>query len=242
MGENDSHDPAMQLAAQIRTLVEHEMLKESTLHMQSAAATWERIDARSGRIQRSHPPLWVAPSATDAEHDAAVRRWCQRASHTGTVQQAAARLVEAVDCDPEQRAPARTVRMLAKMITENLARDTATDDNDALSVQDALDWRRTCDEAYADGIVARQAGIGPDDHGMNARKEPGRSLAQAFALGWRAADEVARTEDVVAAAAAHLRHGDAGTREALRDALLALAGTQGAGEAAADAMRRTMGQ
>jgi hypothetical protein len=88
--------------------------------------------------------------------------------------------------------------------------------------REALDWRRSCDEAYTDGIVGRKCGLGPADHGLLLDTDRSRALAQAFALGWSIADEAAAFDDVAEAARLLLKFGDADSRDALRAALAKL--------------------
>jgi hypothetical protein len=85
--------------------------------------------------------------------------------------------------------------------------------------REALDWRRSCDEAYTDGIVGRKCGLGPADRGLLLDTDRSRALAQAFALGWSIADEAAAFDDVAEAARLLLKFGDADSRDALREAL-----------------------
>lgn len=94
--------------------------------------------------------------------------------------------------------------------------------NDPEDARESLDWRRACDDVYADGITARKCGLGPVDHGLALDTERSRALAQAFALGWSVADEAAAFEDVAEAARLLLKFGDADSRDALRTALAKL--------------------
>ena len=94
--------------------------------------------------------------------------------------------------------------------------------DDPEDARESLDWRRACDDAYTDGIVARKCGLGSADHGLRLDTDRSRALASAYALGWSVADESAAFEDVGEAARLLLKFGDADSRDALRAALARL--------------------
>lgn len=98
-----------------------------------------------------------------------------------------------------------------------LGSERAPDDPE--DARESLDWRRACDDAYTDGIVARKCGLGSADHGLRLDTERSKALASAYALGWSVADEAAAFEDVGEAARLLLKFGDADSRDALREAL-----------------------
>lgn len=118
-------------------------------------------------------------------------------------------------------APAFRLAAIRSLV--QLVRDLLCGDSDEVGTpedaRDALEWRRACDECYTDGIVARKCGLGPSDHGLAMDTPRSQSLAQAFALGWGVADEMAAFEDLAEAARLVLRFGDADSRDALRAAL-----------------------
>mgnify|MGYP001617060204 CR=1 FL=1 len=91
--------------------------------------------------------------------------------------------------------------------------------DDPEDARESLDWRRACDDAYTDGIVARKCGLGSADHGLRLDTDRSRALASAYALGWSVADEAAAFEDGGEAARLLLKFGDADSRDALREAL-----------------------
>lgn len=121
--------------------------------------------------------------------------------------------------DPTARLAA--IEVLAGEALRAFSGDDRTPD-DPEDARESLDWRRACDDAYTDGIVARKCGLGPGDHGLGMGTERSRALASAYGLGWSVADEVAAFEDVGEAARLLLKFGDADSRDALRAALLKL--------------------
>ena len=118
--------------------------------------------------------------------------------------------------DPTARLAA--IEVLVETALDAFEGEDRTPD-DPEDARESLDWRRACDDAYTDGIVARKCGLGSADHGLRLDTDRSRALASAYALGWSVADEAAAFEDVGEAARLLLKFGDADSRDALRAAL-----------------------
>ncbi len=151
----------------------------------------------------------------------AIRKPSRGAALEGTIREIAARA--AGRTDPVVRLAAietlaeEAVKLLRGSTTSGSEPSTIPADSD--DARDALSWRQACDEAYTDGMIARKCGIGQDDHGLAMDTERSAALAQAFRLGWVAADAEAIRDDVIEAARLVLKFGDADTRDTLRAAL-----------------------
>lgn len=166
---------------------------------------------------------WTGESEDLRRRDAveAARKAVAKPTRGAVLEGALREIVVRAEGRDDPTARLATIEVLVGEALRAFSRDDPTP-SDPEDARESLDWRRACDDAYTDGIVARKCGLGSADHGLRLDTDRSRALASAYALGWSVADEAAAFEDVGEAARLLLKFGDADSRDALRAALARL--------------------